>query len=627
MVIVTNSTYTTPTVVKQFEISSGSSTSLEVLEYLKEGSNTIKIVVLGETSSKVATLTYTVTYAEKEEEEVVYTDFLERSDLAGTYYSTVQAAFDAVVADYPDGLTQDVTISCIADNVTTSRTTNVYIAEISEWNKDTLYTLTLDGNNQLTMDCKSLGGIYLSFVDNFHCKNVSFVDVANYIGTYSPEEVSAIRFDGNVESYSRNLLVENCKINGQYDTSEKFGYYGVDCKYAENIYVCNTSFTSMYVIPLKFTDCKIVSLIKNYVDASLSYGIIGHPALCTFTTGNILIAEDNTFTGTTGEYAFYIKNVDYMYFRRNSFHDIGGEAIRFSSSGVVKEFVLESNLFYNILSAPSVTWAFNYIVFECDVEYVNINGNTVHANGSQWQQWFLRAGDISVDTMNFYNNIISSGLSSSKPFYSIQMGTVSTLNSGYNLYRLALKDSDTDTASMNIFNASGLSNTNSLTSLQSQGLETGSWLISNSENIFQSESGSSAYKLLSSLASTYAADADHLPSIDIEYLEAAASGNNIGCYNLAGTAIDETVDESGYEGYDVDREKSFSSEALYDTYAECILLLMHNTRNRSRIVRFKAVGSQHSVLMLGRYGIIQPYPVLDDNGEYVEDEYYDINIE
>lgn len=31
--------------------------------------------------------------------------------------------------------------------------------------------------------------------------------------------------------------------------------------------------------------------------------------------------------------------------------------------------------------------------------------------------------------------------------------------------------------------------------------------------------------------------------------------------------------------------------------------------------------------MLGRYGLLQLLPVLDDEGEYVSDELYDINIE
>ena len=84
---------------------------------------------------------------------------------------------------------------------------------------------------------------------------------------------------------------------------------------------------------------------------------------------------------------------------------------------------------------------------------------------------------------------------------------------------------------------------------------------------------------------------------------------------------------SGYTGEDVSENTSFSSEAQYTTYADGLLLVKHNTLNRSKFVKVSAVGTQHSTLMLGRYGLLQLLPVLDDEGEYVSDELYDINIE
>jgi hypothetical protein len=41
------------------------------------------------------------------------TNFLERSDLLGTYYSSLQVAINSLKTDYPSGLTQNVTINCV----------------------------------------------------------------------------------------------------------------------------------------------------------------------------------------------------------------------------------------------------------------------------------------------------------------------------------------------------------------------------------------------------------------------------------------------------------------------------------------------------------------------------------
>lgn len=41
--------------------------------------------------------------------------------------------------------------------------------------------------------------------------------------------------------------------------------------------------------------------------------------LCTMSNSQILIAEDNEFTGTSGEYFFYLTNVEHIFFRRNIF--------------------------------------------------------------------------------------------------------------------------------------------------------------------------------------------------------------------------------------------------------------------------------------------------------------------
>lgn len=551
--------------------------------------------------------------------EEVPTEFLERSDLPGTYYSTVQTALDAVVADYPSGLTQDVTISCIK-GASEKRAGSSFLAKLSSWNTDSVYTLTIDGADLLTLNCNMYGGLCFTNVNNVVIRGITFENVANYEQNIA-DEVSGIMFMGRNANYIRNCYVSGCTMDGaEGSTNGTPGRYAVITKYSENVYLQGNRITNFNCNLLKVDYCNLLTLVDNYMDASLSY-IIGHPSLCTISTGGILIAEDNEFTGTTGEYLFSLTNMDRIYFRRNIIHDVGGEGMKMSGNVTVKEFVMESNLMYNLLAGPTVGWAYSYVIFDCPVEHVALLGNTAYVNGTVWQQWFFRANSYGIGTFDCYNNIVCTG--TSYAMYGIMLGDVTVINSGHNLYTAPLTSAGV--SSQNFFKANGLTDVKTLSSLQEQGVEVGSWLADSTATIFQS-STDTPYKLIASMAGTYAADADHLPAMDVEYLASAASGNNVGAYNLAGTAIDETAEVTGYTGTDFDGDTGFSSTEAYTTLAERVLLLMHNTLTRDKYVKFLAQGSQHSFVALGRYALMSLLPVVDRNGEYVEDEYYDINI-
>lgn len=75
-------------------------------------------------------------------------------------------------------------------------------------------------------------------MDNIIVKNTAFVNVANYMESSAPEEVSGVNFTGNVESYSRNLYVADCTINGLSPVNKNgLGRYAIIGKYAGE-YVC-----------------------------------------------------------------------------------------------------------------------------------------------------------------------------------------------------------------------------------------------------------------------------------------------------------------------------------------------------------------------------------------------------
>lgn len=119
----------------------------------------------------------------------------------------------------------------------------------------------------------------------------------------------------------------------------------------------------------------------------------------------------------------------------------------------------------------------------------------------------------------------------------------------------------------------------------------------------------------------------YVPDIDLYYKLKSASVNSRGCYNRHGSVIDETAIVPGYTGYNMEDESTFSDAAQYSSMAEDTLLLKSKTLNRNQMPVFSIIGSADKYLVLGRYGLLSPLPILDINGEYVEDELYDINVE
>lgn len=554
----------------------------------------------------------------------VATDFLVRSDLPGSYYSSTQDALDAVKAAYPDGLTRDVTISCVK-GATEKRNSGVWLASLTNWNKNSVYMLTIDGAEKLAYDCKSGGGLRFEHVDNIVMQNIDFLNYGNGVEFITPDELAAIAFIGDAQSYSLNLYVDNCRLNGTSTSKpDKMSNYSIITKNAENVYLVNNRIEGCYAIPLKMVDCRWLSLVKNYVKADNSSGIIGHPALCTLSNGYGIIAEDNEFTGNTGEYFFYLTNVGHIIFRRNVFRDGGGEALNITSKESLKELVLESNLFVNMLAAPSMAWSYSYVTFSCNADRVDVLNNTAYMCGIQWQQWFMRSDGTHIGTVNVCNNIIINATAGKVPMRGFALGTIDTINSGNNIYQVPLKSEGV--AAENIFLAAGLTKTNSLVELQAQGIEQNTVLVSTDVKLLEVQNGGTSYKLLDSLE--YYSNEGHVPFADIDYKKKAATGNVRGCYNRNGTLVDESGDNtSGYTGEDFDESGTFSNTVQYSTLAESMLLFRHNTPDRSRFIKLSAVGTQHRALIAGRYGILSVNPELDEHGDYIRDELYDINIE
>lgn len=562
-------------------------------------------------------------------EEVNPTDYLVRSDLPGIYYSSTQDALDAVKAAYPDGLTRDVTISCVK-GATEKRRWGTFVAELSNWNQDSMFTLTIDGADKLVYDGKSLGGLIFQNVDNIVLKNFRIRNFANLVEEYSPDNIDALLYKGRKSKYARNLYVYNCHFDGTSTVPTEMAKSSIRCMNAENVYINDCRLEKNYGNTFSFSDCSFVSLIKNTVGVEFSTDKVSHPSVLDISNAYEFNLEDNEISGNVRENYIGLVNVLRFFCRRNKFMNGGGSAIAMESQDGMQEVVIESNLFAGMLNEPIYSWT-KQCVGLCKIDKLCVLNNTFYMSGNHYDQYTLRYGDIG--TLDLYNNIMIS-LNTDKPVRGFWFNDVKTLNSGNNLYQFKATDGVSKDPMLIVINTKGVTDAvsigasvgNRLNLLQDAGFEANSNLVPLGTPLLNIQSGGSDYRMMEGLP--YYSDAGHLPAVDIDYRASVASPNTVGCYNSSGTAVAETGDATaGYTGVDYDRTAVFTNAAQYAAFADSVLVLKHKTLDRSRFVKYSIQGTQHKYLVLGRYGLINIMPELTAAGEYQADELYTIDIE
>ena len=143
-----------------------------------------------------------------------------RSD-NGRQYLGIYNATKSVMEDYPDGLTQDVTITCTQTNIDYKGNRyqdedSMWSVEMKGWNQDTAHILTIDGAGKCTLDGRGFGGIHIEDCSNIIIRDITFLNFNTYEGVYAPEEPACI-YATNISKRKpcRNLYFENLTVKGQ----------------------------------------------------------------------------------------------------------------------------------------------------------------------------------------------------------------------------------------------------------------------------------------------------------------------------------------------------------------------------------------------------------------------------
>lgn len=583
------------------------------------------------------------------EAEEIPTDFLVRSDRPDVLYSSTHAALNAIKADYPDGLTQDVTLTCIkkakerriANDENKAMNERIYLSVLKDFNKGSMYVLAIDGAGLLTYNCTSLGGLKFTNVDNVLVRNVAFTNFCNYIEGSTPDEVAALMFIGGMDAYNRNLYADNCTFDGISTLNDTTcATYTVSTKYTENVHFHSCTFTGNAGLTFNMVNSRLAVFTGNRISGTFRSGAVAHAGLFNVTNGYRLILEDNELDGSTfRESLMYLSGIEAITLRRNYIHD-GARIIEMSSNTVIGKLEAESNLIVNMMMPPVFSWIQELFSTATDIGELRLLNNTFWMGGGNYIQFIVRYTANDVRKAYIYNNIVvdpdSSPTSGKVGLYIFN--TLGELHSGYNLYKVSIKNPATGQTYgclTTVQNADGREESitisggkgYNLSELLKSGYEVGTRLINKTERLLLIEDGGTTYAITPAQDGLYPANADYVPEMDYEYRKKSAT-NSIGCHNLHGTAVNEPADSTaGYNGEDLSSATVFGSSAQYTTIADSVLMLAHNTLNRARIVRFGVVGTQHRSLAVGRYALVHTSPEVDENGEYRADELYTINVD
>lgn len=542
-------------------------------------------------------------------------------------YLGIYNATRAVVEDYPDGLTQDVTLTCLEDvvdyqNNTSQIATSMWNVDIKNWNKDTQYILTIDGDGKCVMDGRGFGGIHIENCSNFIIKGITFQNFNTYEGVYTPEEPACIYVTNTDKKDYRNVYIENITINGQSTKTPASGFrtrYGITVKGVSNVTIYNITMRQVVVRPIAVSDADIIDIhgIRFY-KSDMQSEVIGHPSIMELSGEEMHISDCIIDGSSYNEACIQAGGVKRIYIQRNHIYNCAGPVCYMSNELGTETVDISNNYLNNNATLPKYQWDCTWFGFSKNVGLLQISNNTIVFNSTYYQEFFARTQNTNIDKFVNVNNIYARTNSNNHGLYLIS--SLKQLISGNNIYyNEGTYYSMSDRESPIIL-------TGKLDNIQKSGYETGSVLIQDGVQVLMNDRPS----LLPEYAEQYKCIAEYVKEFDYKYQTNNPQNTSLGCDNYFSTPFDETSDDTeGYDGINYYDKQSFDSEAQYSAPAEQILLLKARSKNRSKFIKYtitKSDDPDYKIVSIGRMSIVTLLPKLDINEEYLDDQLYDVNM-
>lgn len=555
-----------------------------------------------------------------------------RSD-NGQQYLGIYNATKSVMEDYPDGLTQDVTITCTQTNIDYKgnryqNEDSMWNVSMKGWNQETSHILTIDGAARCTLDGRGFGGIHIEECSNIIIRNITFQNFNTYEGVYAPEEPACI-YASNISQQKpcRNLYFENLTIKGQSTKSPHSIYrtrYGITVKGYENVCLHNISMSQIVVRPISVTDANTVYVSRlKFSESVMQAEVIGHPSIMSLSATDVYIVDCDIDGSYYNEAAISVGKVRRMFFERNHIYKTRGPVLGISNELGSDRILIANNYLHDNDTLPKYQWDCTWLTFPNMSKEIVIANNTIVFSSGYFQEFFARSNTASAERLVNVNNVFVRHNEQNHGIF--LLSSVSELISGNNIYnKEGILYSMADSNSPVYFpgNTQG-----SLAHIQEQGYENGTSQVTDGSAVLMDGRPC----LLPGLASVHKSVAEYVREFDYKYQLNTPDNTSIGCDNYFSGEFDETADMTdGYDGINYYNDDVFSSAAQYSMPSDQTLVLLARSKNRDKTVVFNITKSDDTdsrIVSIGRLASFSIRPKVDGNGEYVTDQLYDVTIE
>ena len=555
----------------------------------------------------------------------------ERSDNS-VRYRTLQAAITALETDSIE-LTEDVTITAVAP-VTDTNFGQRFLAEIRDFNQNSDFALTIEGNDNLTVDAGTGGGFLIRNSSNIIFQNIDFVNVASLQEVSFPEQLAGIVALGEIGNEIKSLVVQNCTFNGEFtrpDGSTVNGRYGIVAKNAGNVTINSTNFRNFGVFNMELEVIDAVSINEvNITEADVIVGVISQPCLVEVVGVGYCEIINSNFDAENADTINILTNVERFYARGSKFNNCKGEAFRCANTVELQEFTLESCEVINNLRSPRFSFTRQVSVFDSVTE-LNVYNCTMELRSPYGSTFFSRIFQVlgSVGTFRNFNNIyefnfpeFTNNSAEGRMFNSPSLGV---LEADYNYYVDNINPDNGNIRNL-MYDVQG--DDSPLTLRRVQNI-TDSQLTTNEQNSHLIVNDGSLYTVRFSQLNPAVALPSH--GINAAVLPKADVNNQV-FDNVRGAYSQTPTDLPVLTDFGFDLLNTFNGDTFDETdnpvvaFSTNLLLFNPEVNVKSRAFKWTLSSTTDTVVLYGSTVAARVLSELDGNGDYTVDNTYDVEL-
>ena len=549
-----------------------------------------------------------------------------RSDNA-VIYDDLHDCLDAVTNDYGSELTQDVVVT--VGTTSTFKNTDRFnfpdfYYHLEDFNTNSNFFLTINGNDKLTMDGNTLGSFKFTNCSNIIIANTRFINISSLALKNVPEQTCAVFAQGTSTSIIKNIVVTNCTVDGvsYIDGELNQGRHAFIFKYLENASVIDTTIKGMSSYAFDIIGLGSLSLTNvTYSDGIVNHYILAQPSIINIKSTELLYIEDCDFDMELTEGCVVSSNLIRLITKRTNYRNSNGEVFRLQGSVRMRLLDIESCIFDNNLKNPFYEYIKQNIAYDT-IDKITFINNTVKLTAIRGNTYFSRfMWGKNVEELNVFNNFNNN--SSESIMFTI-VNYLGAYNSDYNVYHDVLTNNN-DTLSNKFLDVENetspvyLQNIKSLSTLQESGRDIESTFIPFNTEIFNTTLDNVTVAI-----SSLSADDTKTPTYDYNKQLIGILHPGAGQEDSTTPIIDNVFT---FNGIDTFSETNFDYSAQYQPFSNNNLIFISQSNKPSTLFKWEFEDEDTNITTYyGNALNLILFSKLDNENNYIGTLTYNINL-